>query len=535
MRLGNAAGANSDGKKSKQRALKIGEEAHGVNEGEERMNHAAKTQVLDLSIHFSLLSRFERAPTRLVVAVSLLVLLAACQLNPIHGRTTDDSIHRSVLRVATSGDYSPFSDWPAGAREPVGFSASVAKAYARARDADLVWVRFRWPELESELASGHFDFVLSGVTVRSDRSKIGRFSIPLTTSGAIVLVAEQAKFSSRADLDQPTTRIAVNRGGHLERVTRHLFPRAQVMAIDNNATVLTRLSQGEADAVVSDSLEAPYWQALSESRLRPIGPLTRDLKAAFFPADQHTEVEAFNRWLLHAESTGELANLRAQHGLVETRTASPLLALLGSLDERLGLMREVAETKHALKMAIENSAREEIVLESAERAIRRAALEDGLNPPTPEAIRALFRAQIEAAKWIQNERLREISEGNEPTHTLSLAVARETLDELIRPALIDLGDRISMLVIACLKTSPKTLDYDEVATALARHDLPPPQLQAIHEALYALVMRGEKSARSHRLISERINTTPNALGRMSLPLSALPRRTDDGPQADSRP
>jgi len=35
---------------------------------------------------------------------------------------------RGTLQVATSGDYLPFSDWPASSAAPTGFSISVAEA-----------------------------------------------------------------------------------------------------------------------------------------------------------------------------------------------------------------------------------------------------------------------------------------------------------------------------------------------------------------------------------------------------------------------
>jgi cyclohexadienyl dehydratase len=416
---------------------------------------------------------------------------------------------RPILRVATSGDYSPFSHWPTDSAVPVGFSVSVAQAYAEQTGSAVEWVRFRWPELAANLADGSFDLALSGITVRPDRSMLGRFGLPLTTSGAVVLVGADSSLDSVLDLDRPSIHIAVNAGGHLERVTRRLFPSAHIEAIADNTAVLGRLDGGKVHAVVTDTLEAPHWQKNAQTRLRVIGPLTRDQKAAWFPPENEEEARRFNRWLLREESSGRLDRLRQEYGLPAGRTALALPALLSSLDERLTLMPAVADAKHILGTAVENSTREEVVLDAAVRAIRDAADEAGATPPDQSAVRRFFRAQIEAAKWIQIRRLRDRPARPETAGPAERLNARTTLDEVIRPALIYLGNRISMLVVASLAESPKDLSYDDVAHSLERHNLPEPYLRAIYQALSDIIQREKNTERSHRPSPARTDTAPS--------------------------
>jgi len=269
------------------------------------------------------------------ITFSFFFIALGCQ-SPTPGfERTDLDAQMATIRVATSGDYQPFSHWPLAETEPTGFSIEVARAYALDRGVRMHWVRFRWPELAAELAAGSFDIALSGITVRPDRSAIGRFSLPLTTSGAIVLVAEESDLEESTDLDQQEIRLAVNAGGHLERVARQRFPTATIHALSDNANVMEELIQGRADAVMTDSLEAPHWLRRTKTRLRAIGPLTQDRKAAWFPPSRTDEAERFNRWLLRAEAGGKLDRLRSQFHLPPGRTASALPALLSSLDERL--------------------------------------------------------------------------------------------------------------------------------------------------------------------------------------------------------
>lgn len=464
-----------------------------------------------LTKYFRISTRLQRNRLIYAIAFAFSFIVFGCLSPDLGSLSQAESGSQKILRVATSGDYPPFSDWPLDASEPTGFSISVAQAYARDTGARIEWTRFRWPELAADLAAGAFDLALSGITIRPDRSMRGRFGIPLTTSGAIALVAADSSLRFAEELDRPSIRIAVNAGGHLERVARRLFSSAQIEAIPDNASVLQRVLRGAVDAVVSDSLEAPLWMRNAEIKLNAIGPLTRDRKAAWFPPNNEPEAHRFDRWLLDAESTGLLSRLRREHGLSNQPTASPQMALLSSLDERLALMTAVADTKRILGLEVQNLTRESIVLDTAIRAVHEAARDAAIDPPDADAIKRFFRAQIEAAKWIQHRHLRR-HRTTEPAMATSAErfAARSTLDESIRPALIYLGQRISWLMIAVIvETSAdrsqhtaneisRELGYDDIVETLANHDLPESHLLAIYDALSLFVRHERNIAPSHR-------------------------------------
>jgi cyclohexadienyl dehydratase len=390
--------------------------------------------------------------------------------------------------VGTSGDYAPFSVWPTGAAEPSGFSIDVARAFAESQGREVEWVRFRWPALVGDLVAGRFDLALSGVTVRADRSVAGRFTIPLAQSGAVVLVPEAsaaARAKSATELDAVAPRLAVNAGGHLERVARLHLPHARIEAVSDNARVLERLRSGAVDGVVTDTLEAPHWQQ-DLAGLRRIGPFTRDRKAALLPATRTALAARLDAWLLEAEAKGDLERLRDRHGLVSERTALPGFALLASLDERLSLMPAVAEVKRTLGLPIEDRAREARVLDAAERSISRAAETLALPEPDPTAVRRLFQAQMDAARWIQTHTLE--SPARDEASGRTAEAARAELETALRPALIRIGDRIARLVVVWQR-DPDTghgLDREAIARALARHELPEALIDRIDAALRSL-------------------------------------------------
>lgn len=405
---------------------------------------------------------------------------------------------RAILKVGTSGDYPPFSAWPVGQAEPDGFSIDVARAWAKSEGRPIEWVRFSWGELAADLSAGRFDAAFSGVTVRPDRWQQGRFSLPLTTSGAIALVDPRSGLRSRSDLDRPEVAIAVNAGGHLERVARVLFPSARLQAIPRNQDVLGQLARDDIDAVLTDSLEAPIWQALQPG-LRSIGPLTSDRKAAWFSKLRAADLQGFDRWLLDAERDGTLARIRAQHSIPMEPTALPGSALLASLDERLSLMTDVATAKRTLRAPVEDMLRETRVLAAALRSVRDEATRMGVAAPDADAVLRLYRAQIEAAKQLQRSWLADHPGPSSPASVAEQAIAHDRLETEIRPALLFLGDRIATLLVlsttgssrpvgeASADSSPVT--YEQTVRALRRHDLAESQLRELHTALVEVGVR----------------------------------------------
>lgn len=364
------------------------------------------------------------------LAPLLLALLAA--ISPARGREL------GPLRVGTSGDYPPFSFSPAGVvAEPQGFDLAVARSFAADRQRALELVRFRWPDLLSDLAADRFDVAMSGITVRPERSIAGSFTVPVAASGAVALVRETAGLAELASLDRGNVRIAVNRGGHLERVARARFPRAAIAAIPDNAGVREALLSGRADAVITDTLEAPIWREGVEGVVQ-LGPFTSDLKAYLVHPARRQLARELDAWLIAREGDGTLAALRARHlGHGDCpRTADPVSALLAALGERLDLMPLVAEAKRRTGAPVTVPERESNVIDAALAASREAARDAGLAPLPDRAVRALFEAQIAAAKEIQ----RAVLSG--PAARTSAA----DLDTALRPALARIGERIARLL-----------------------------------------------------------------------------------------
>lgn len=258
------------------------------------------------------------APARMALAGTLLALLTACAARP---NAPPASRELLVLRVGTSGDYPPFSTWREG--QVSDFDAALLESYASDRGYRLEWVRFRWPELVADLGAKRFELAASGITVRPERSLAGRYTVTVARNGALLLLRRPAWAPSPGSgtreeplallhaLDRPDFRVAVNRGGHLERVARAHFHHARILAIPDNAAVREALATGQADAALTNTTEGPRW-AEGLSGIERIGPFTRDVVALYVSPSRAELAADLDAWLLRQEESGALGQLRTR-------------------------------------------------------------------------------------------------------------------------------------------------------------------------------------------------------------------------------
>ena len=398
----------------------------------------------------------------------------------LFGCGTERESSESILRVGTSGDYEPFSfDDESG--QLAGFEIEMALRFAADHGLKVKFVRFRWPDLLSDLKADKFDVVMSGVTVREDRSLAGRFSLPIATSGAVVIVPPFSPIHSVEELNLDGVRIGVNAGGHLEQVTRATFFHATIVTSTDNQAVPDLLLNDEIDALVTDTLESSHWlKRLPGARALP--PFTQDRKAWLVQPENESLARQLDKWLLECESDRILSRLRKSYLLSnnDTETAEPLYALLAAMDERLSLMPAVAESKRTQNRPVEDLEQEALVLQAAAEGVRAEAVRQGRSPPSESAVVDYFKAQIEAAKVIQYKVLAQSTSMEDPPDLVTE----------IRPALGRISERINRLILE-LSAGVDVQSIDsirsQVEQALTHHDLPAEHLNGLSVAIDLLI------------------------------------------------
>lgn len=314
-------------------------------------------------------------------AVALLALLAGCA--------------PQTLRVATSGDYPPFSGVAAdGARD--GLDVAIATRLSEDLGRQIEWVPLVWPELADALVRGDFDVALSGVTMRADRAVIAVYARPYARTRAVpaIRAADAKRWRTADDLNRSGVRIAVNAGGHLETVARQRFPRATIVPVTDNR-LADALADARIAAIVTDSAEIAAWPA-GQPRPLALAPLTTDDKAPLLPPDRGELAVRIDEWLMAREADGWLDAERVRAlgpAAALTPAAAARQAIAAWVRLRLALMPDVANAKRAAGLPIEDR-------EQEARVLTRVRAQ---TPNAPERAAAAYTELIAMAKAVQTK------------------------------------------------------------------------------------------------------------------------------------
>jgi cyclohexadienyl dehydratase len=366
----------------------------------------------------------------------------------VHADDLETVRSRGTLRVGVSGDYQPFNLCAEGVTDCRGFDVDVAQRVATDLGVRLELVRFRWPELRVDLSAGKFDVAMSGVTLRPERTLTATFTRPYTIAQAVVLVADRERFSSLTAVDQAGIRVAVNAGGHLEQVARAHFHAATVQPTAKNLSLPDLVVTKEAEALVTDSLEAPHFLA-AHPTLSALPGFGRDRKVYLLRRPDTTLREWLDTWLVAREEDGFLPTLRTHwFGAATHATPSPLAALFACLDLRLALMPAVADYKRRFNMPVTDEQQEQAVLKHVAALAREAKLDE-------QKVQQLFRVQIELAKQVQ----RAFLQGQQGRLVFPAWAQGLDLTTDIRPALLELSARI---VVELSRAAPALQEQDAV-------------------------------------------------------------------------
>jgi cyclohexadienyl dehydratase len=212
-----------------------------------------------------------------------------------------------VLRVGTTGDYTPFSlVQPDGSYQ--GADIDMAHDLAARVGVRLEFVPSVWVDLLDDFLSDRFDIAMGGVTVTLARAEKAFFSIPTFVDGKRPLCrrADRKRFISVEAINQPGVRVVANPGSANEAFARANFTRAQVTIHHDNTSVFMEIVAGRADVMVTDGLEADHQAQLhNELCAVPVAQTFTRLEKAYMFARDPAMKEFIDGWLAAAFASGQ--------------------------------------------------------------------------------------------------------------------------------------------------------------------------------------------------------------------------------------
>ena len=266
----------------------------------------------------------------LVVAIALLsgtVSFCSCSANEdnateiVNQPTISRIQERGMLLVGTTGDYRPLSF-----REDDGtywgFGIEVAGEIARRLGVGLQFVPTSWPTLSADVQADPqtFDLAIGGITITDARRETMLMSDGYLANGKTILCrTEDANhYKSLADIDMPEVRVMVNPGGLNEKFANANLTHATIIVHQKNEEIPTLIAEGEADVMITEITEAPYYVQADPRLAAPLlnEPFNHGEIGVLMHKGQEDLLQLVNDVIRQMKSDGSLRLLHEKYGLV---------------------------------------------------------------------------------------------------------------------------------------------------------------------------------------------------------------------------
>lgn len=203
---------------------------------------------------------------QLLFFVSLFLFSQSCQQVSPKREILDTVIKTKVLRVATTGDYPPFTSLnESGTYE--GMDIALAHELAATLGAKVQFVPTTWGGLLADLKQGKYDIAMGGISKKLSRQQVGLFSKGYQLGGKtpISRCEDADMYTLLEKIDQPGIRVIVNPGGTNESFVRKHIKKAELILHPDNTTIFQQLIEKKADVMITDAAEVAYQSQLHVS------------------------------------------------------------------------------------------------------------------------------------------------------------------------------------------------------------------------------------------------------------------------------
>jgi polar amino acid transport system substrate-binding protein len=201
----------------------------------------------------------------------------------------------------------------------VGFSVDVARRLAADLGVRVEFVETWWTEVLPQLADGRTDVVITGLWMNVPRALVANFTQPTATEG-MYLFASRPLAGQRRSLeafDQPGVKIAVSTDPAQQAVARARFPRATVVAVEDDPLLVITEGRAQAAVVATLSAEAVVASAPRRWFLPSAEPLSRTSAGMAVRKGDPDFLAFLNSWLDMQRESGWLAE-RTRHWATST-------------------------------------------------------------------------------------------------------------------------------------------------------------------------------------------------------------------------
>jgi len=197
-----------------------------------------------------------------IVSVFLAWLLGIQASIAFSDTVADQTLHISVLRVGTTGDYPPFSLYDHTLNQYQGTDIDRIRAFAQNKQLHIQWIPTTWQTLMTDLLDNRFDVAVGGISITPERAQQALFTIPYLKDSKVPLTQcnRVQQFSTLTQIDRPEVTVVSNAGGTNETFVKTNIHKAKMVLLKDNLETVDYLRDGRADVMITDTTEANYRQ-----------------------------------------------------------------------------------------------------------------------------------------------------------------------------------------------------------------------------------------------------------------------------------
>lgn len=262
-----------------------------------------------------------------VLVVATIIMMTGCSVasstsNSSEKQPTLERIaERGKLLVGTTGDYRPLSYREDGGYY-WGFGIEMAMKISERLGVNIEFVKTSWPTLSADVLAEPqmFDLAMGGITITDARRETMLMSEGYLANGKTILcrATDADRFQSLSDIDQPGVRVMVNPGGLNEKFAQANLTHATIVVHQQNEEIPTLVAQGEADVMITEITEAPYYVQTDSRLAAPLlsAPFTHGQIGVLMRKGQDDLLALVNAIIQRMKSDGSLRRLHEKFGLV---------------------------------------------------------------------------------------------------------------------------------------------------------------------------------------------------------------------------
>lgn len=229
-------------------------------------------------------------------------------------------VARDTLLVGTTGDYRPLS-FRESDGSYWGFDIDVAREIAAELGVHIKFVATSWPTLSADVVAAPpaFDLAIGGITITDARCATMLMSEGYLANGKTIMcrAAEADRYRALPDIDKPEVRVMVNPGGLNEKFAREHLSHATIIVHTQNEEIPALVAEGEADVMITEITEAPYYVATDTRLAAPLisEPFTRGQIGALMRPGQDDLLQLVNAVIGRMKADGSLRLLHERYHL----------------------------------------------------------------------------------------------------------------------------------------------------------------------------------------------------------------------------